>query len=42
MNTANQSWQSFVPPSVNLYYVDHREDLDEHEDLQEQCIRKNR
>lgn len=41
MNTANQSWQSFVPPSVNLYYVDHREDLDEHEDLQEQCIRKN-
>lgn len=41
MNTANQSWQSFVPPSVSLYYVDHREDLDEHEDLQEQCIRKN-
>lgn len=41
MNTANQSWQSFVPPSVSLYYVDYREDLDEHEDLQERCIRKN-
>lgn len=41
MSTANQSWQNFVPPSVSLYYVDYREDLDEHEDLQERCIRKN-
>lgn len=41
MNTVNQSWQSFVPSSVSLYYVDYREDLDEHEDLQEQSIRKN-
>ena len=42
MNTAvMQSWQGYVPPITSLYYVDYREDLDEHEDLQEQCIRKN-
>lgn len=41
MNRTNPSWQSFVPPSVSLYHVDYREDLDKHEDLQEQCIRKN-
>lgn len=41
MNRTNPSWQSFVPPSVSLYHVDYREDLDKHENLQEQCIRKN-
>lgn len=41
MNRANPSWQSFVPSSVSLYHVDYREDLNKHEDLQEQCIRKN-
>lgn len=41
MNRTSPSWQSFVPSSVSLYYVDYREDLDKHEDLQEQCIRKN-
>lgn len=42
MNTAIiQSWSSYVPATTSLFYVDYREDLDGHEDLQEQCIRKN-
>lgn len=41
MNTHIQSWKDYVPVSVSLYYVDCREDLDEHEDLQEKCIRQN-
>lgn len=36
-----ESWKTYVPESVSLYYVDYRENLDEHEELQEQCIRKN-
>lgn len=41
METTNQVWKSFVPVSVSLYYVDYRENLDKHEELQEQCIRQN-
>lgn len=41
MNTHMQSWKDYVPASVSLYYVDYSEDLDEHEDLQEKCIRQN-
>lgn len=42
MNTAiTQSWKSYVPSTTSLFYVDYRENLDNHEDLQEQCIRKN-
>lgn len=37
----NQVWKSFVPPSVSLYYVDYRENLDKHEELQARCIRQN-
>ncbi len=29
------------PETVSLYHVDYRENLDEREDLQEQCIRNN-
>lgn len=36
-----QSWKDYVPRSVSLYYVDYRENLDTHEDLQERCIRRN-
>lgn len=41
MNTNIQSWKDYVPQSVSLYYVDYRENLDEHEKLQEKCIRLN-
>lgn len=41
MNTNIQSWKDYVPQSVSLYYVDYRENLDEHEELQEKCIRLN-
>lgn len=41
MNTNVQSWKDYVPQSVSLYYVDYRENLDEHEELQENCIRQN-
>lgn len=41
MNTNVQSWKDYVPQSVSLYYVDYRENLDEHEELQEKCIRQN-
>lgn len=30
-----------MPKSVSLYFVDYNESLDEHEDLQERCIRQN-
>lgn len=32
---------SYIPPSVSLYYVDYRDDLDEHEDLQQKCLQDN-
>lgn len=41
MNTHMQSWKDYVPASVSLYYVDYCENLNEHEDLQEKCIRQN-
>lgn len=39
----NQTLQltDYIPQYVNLYYVDYRDDLDEHEDIQEECIRSN-
>lgn len=39
--TAIQPWECHVPKSVSLYFVDYNESLDEHEDLQEKCIRQN-
>ena len=39
--TAIRPWESHIPQSVSLYFVDYRDSLDDHEDLQEQCIRKN-
>ena len=36
-----ESWKKYVPETVSLYHVDYRENLDEREDLQEQCIRNN-
>ena len=41
MKKEKQSWTAYVPHSVSLYYVDYRENLDSHDDLQEQCIRRN-
>lgn len=41
MKKEKQSWTDYVPHSVSLYYVDYRENLDSHDDLQEQCIRRN-
>lgn len=41
MKKEKQSWTDYVPHSVSLYHVDYRENLDSHEDLQEQCIRRN-
>lgn len=39
--TAIQPWECHVPRSVSLYFVDYRDSLDEHEELQEKCIRQN-
>lgn len=36
-----ESWKSYVPTVVSLYYVDYRENLDDQEELQEECIRQN-
>ena len=36
-----ESWKKYVPETVSLYHVDYRENLDEREELQEQCIRNN-
>ena len=36
-----EPWKKYVPETVSLYHVDYRENLDEREDLQEQCIRNN-
>ena len=36
-----ESWKNYIPKSVSLYYVDYRENLDKHEELQAQCIRQN-
>lgn len=40
----NQTLQltDYIPQYVSLYYVDYRDDLDEHEDIQEECIRSNK
>lgn len=40
-NAITASWKSYVPATTSLFYVDYREDLDGHEDLQEKCIRNN-
>lgn len=32
---------SYIPPRVSLYYVDYRDDLDEHEELQQKCLQDN-
>ena len=39
----NQTLQltDYIPQYISLYYVDYRDDLDEHEDIQEECIRSN-
>ena len=39
----NQTLQltDYIPQDVSLYYVDYRDDLDEHEDIQEECVRSN-
>lgn len=39
----NQTLQltDYIPLYVSLYYVDYRDDLDEHEDIQEECVRSN-
>lgn len=31
----------FLPRYVSLFYVDYRDSLDEHEDIQEKCLRSN-
>lgn len=31
----------YIPLAVSLYYVDYRDDLDEHEDIQQDCVRNN-
>ena len=36
-----QSLEQHLPEYTDLFYVDYREDLDEHEDIQEKCIRSN-
>lgn len=33
--------EKYVPETVSLYHVNYRENLNEREDLQEQCIRNN-
>ena len=41
LNMPPKSWKDYVPRYVSLYYVDYNENLDNHEDLQERCIRRN-
>ena len=36
-----QSLEQYLPEYTDLFYVDYREDLDEHEEIQEKCIRSN-
>lgn len=36
-----ESWKNYIPKSVSLFYVDYRENLDKHEELQARCIRQN-
>ena len=40
-NIPTESWKNYIPKSVSLYYVDYRENLDKHEELQARCIRQN-
>ena len=32
---------SYIPPRLSLYYVDYRDDLDDHEELQQKCLQAN-
>lgn len=32
----------YIPLAVSLYYVDYRDHLDEHEDLQQKCLQENK
>lgn len=41
MNMPPQSWKDYVPRMVSLYHVDYNENLDNHDELQERCIRRN-
>ena len=41
MNRTAKQLVDYVPQCVSLYYVDYRDDLDGHEDIQEECIRSN-
>lgn len=41
MNEMLQSLEQYLPEYIDLFYVDYRENLDEHEDIQEKCIRSN-
>ena len=41
MNRKTRQLTDYVPQYVSLYHVDYRDDLDEHEDIQEECIRSN-
>ena len=41
MNRKARQLTDYVPRYVSLYHVDYRDDLDEHEDIQEECIRSN-
>ena len=41
MNRKARQLTDYVPQYVSLYHVDYRDDLDEHEDIQEECIRSN-
>lgn len=40
MNPISQITE-FLPRYVSLFYVDYRDSLDEHEDIQEKCLRSN-
>ena len=41
MNQTLQLTELIFHSNVSLSYVDYRDDLDEHEDIQEECIRSN-
>lgn len=40
-STLHKSWKDYIPMSVTLNYVDYNDNLDEQEEIQEQCIRQN-
>ena len=41
MNGKSIQLTGYVPRYISLYYVDYCDDLDEHEDIQEECVRSN-